>query len=179
MDRISLISEFKKKLTEIGFSYLSYPDNSYLLWWRNYEGRAIKVKLIYSNLADEKLYGSRNGNSVQSIGVFKFRLSPSQNGIEQYILAFENRKLHRTDFVIISSDELRIRLTQKAGNSYSYNRIYVVFWLLEDAFLYNCTSPSVEWEWYFLSLGLNGRMVDGSEWDYSMCLNDWNRLKKD
>jgi hypothetical protein len=49
---------------------------------------------------------------------------------------------------------------------------------MDDKFLYDCTGVGQQWEWYYLSRGLNGRMVDGSVWDYTEYLNDWDRLKR-
>ena len=55
--------------------------------------------------------------------------------------------------------------------------IEMVFWLMPDNHLYETTDIGVEGEWYYLSKGMNGRMADGSYWDYSKFLNDWVRLK--
>ena len=172
-----MIMEFEKKLDEVGVSYQGYPDNFYILRHNNNVGRTFKVKLICSDQADESEYGSRNGNIIESIGVFKFKLSKTENNTDLYILGFTSTTYQRIDFVIISTEELKSRFVKKTRNSTASHRISIVFWLMDDKFLYDCTGVGAQWEWYYLSKGLNGRMVDGTEWDYSEFLNSWNRLK--
>jgi hypothetical protein len=176
MSSFNIKSEFEKKLGELGLSYQGYPDNFYLFRHNNDVSRTFKVKLICSAQADELEHGSRNGNVIQSIGVFKFKLLTADSDTDFYILGFASSNYQRTDFVIIPADDLNRRLIKKSRNSTETHRISIVFWLMDDRFLYDCTGVGIEWEWFYFSKGLNGRMADGSVWDYSEFLNYWDRL---
>lgn len=52
----------------------------------------------------------------------------------------------------------------------------MVFWLMQDGSVYDTTNISVEAEWYFLSKGVNGRMVYGTDSAYTSFLNKWELL---
>jgi hypothetical protein len=177
MDTFTMIMEFKKNLIEHGLSYQVYSDNLYHLHHDGSVGQTIKVKLICSAHADDSEYGSRNGNNIQSIGVFKFKLSSPETDTDFFILGFASTTYQRIDFVIIPTEELKRRFIKKNRNLTANHRISIIFWLMDYRYLYDCTGVGVEWEWYYLSRGLNGRMVDGTEWDYSEFLNVWDRLK--
>jgi hypothetical protein len=176
MGSLTIKSEFEKKLGELGLSYQGYPDNFYLLHHDNNVNRIYEAKLICSDQTDKLEYGSRNGNIVQSIGVFKFKISKADCEPDFYILGFASSNYQRTDFVIIPAEDFNRRLIKKSRYSTASHRISIVFWLMDDRFLYDCTGVGIEWEWFFLSGGLNQRMVDGSTWDYSEFQNDWKRL---
>jgi len=45
-----------------------------------------------------------------------------------------------------------------------------------DGEVYNITDLGCEGRWYLLSVGVNGRMIDGTERDFSKYLNQWNGL---
>jgi hypothetical protein len=176
MGSFSITSDFEKKLDDLGMSYKVYDRNLYLLRHNNDVGRTFKVRLICSDHADELEHGSRNGNNIQSIGVFKFKLLTADSDTDFYILGFSSSSYQRMDFAIIPAEKLKRRVEKKNQISTANHRVSIVFWLMDDRFLYDCTNVGIEWEWFYLSKGLKGRMVDGTEWDYSECLNDWNRL---
>lgn len=95
---------------------------------------------------------------------------------EFLILAFQNKVKQHDEFIIIPTKELKRRLIENNRIPTENQEIEVVFWLMNDRFLYDCTNVGVEWEWFYLSRGVNGRLADCSEWDYSEYLNDWDRL---
>lgn len=47
----------------------------------------------------------------------------------------------------------------------------------DDNKLYDCTNAWIEWEWYYLSKGENGRIADKTDRNYTEFLNNWDRLK--
>ena len=172
----SMISVFEEKLSELGLSYQVYPNDYYLLRHNNDTSRTVKVRLICSDQADESEYGSRNGNIFQSIGVFKFKLSCAETDTDFFILGFESISNQKTDFVIIPTEEIKRRLVKKNRALTANHRISIVFWLMDNRFLYDCSGVGAQWEWFYLSQGVNGRMADGTEWDYSEFLNNWHRI---
>ena len=93
------------------------------------------------------------------------------------ILAFQNTNKHCVDFIIIPTMELMKRLNKENRISTDNHEVEIVFWLMPDNHLYETTDIGVEAEWYYMSKGVNGRMANGTEWDYTEFLNDWGRFK--
>jgi hypothetical protein len=169
-------SEFEKKLSEFGFTYQYKPEGHYILNLKVIINSIIKVYLICSENVDEIKFGSRNGNLIESIGRFKFKFDAEMINSDFVIFAFQNTKRNLIDFVIIPSNELKKRI-MKGDWIHPANHIWEkVYWLMPDNCLYEATNISIEGEWYYLSQGLNGRMIDGTEWDYTEYLNGWDRL---
>lgn len=175
-------TEFEKRLEEHGFSYQRYADDNYSLGFRNGVDRITKVHLICSEPADESVLGSHNGNSVKSIGHFKLSLKGKYINRGFLIFSFQNKRDHFYEYIIIPSFEFKRRITKGNRHLIVNNEIELVFWQMFDAHnnkkLYDCTNISAESEWFYLSLGLYSRMIDGSVWDYSEFLNNWEGLKK-
>jgi len=170
-------TEFEKKQKELGFSYQCDTDGLHILRLNNDPNRIINAQLVLSEPVDEVIQGSRNNNKIQAIGYFKLRIPPENIAPEFLILAFQNISNHCVEFIIIPSKEFKRRLIESDRISTDNQEINLVFWLMPDNHLYECSNIGIEGEWYFLSKGVNGRMADGSVWDYSEFLNDWNRLK--
>ena len=170
-------TEFEKKLKEQSFSYQCHTDGVYFLSQNNDTNSILNVQLILSEPVDEVIHGSRNNNETQAIGYFKLRLPARNNPPKFLILAFQNTSKHCVEFIIIPPQELKKRLVESNRISVVNNKVALLFWLMSDGCIYDCTNISVEGEWYYLSKGLNGRMADGTEWDYADYLNNWDRLK--
>lgn len=45
-------------------------------------------------------------------------------------------------------------------------------WMM-DGRLYDTSNLGLEGEWYYLSEGLGGRMIDQTDWNYTRFLNHW------
>lgn len=170
-------AEFEKKLKELGFSYQCITDGQYILYKNNDTKSIVNAQLIYSEPIGEVIHRSNNGNEIEAIGSFKIKLPNEVKEPYFLILAFQNTSNHIVEFIIIPKIELRRRLKKEDRISKASRKISIVFWLMPDRFLYDCTNVGVEWEWYYLSLGKNGRMVDKTDRNYTEYLNGWNRLK--
>ena len=168
--------DFEKKLLELGLSYSINNEGFYTILKPRDGANLISVRLVSSLPVNKQVYGSKNGNEVQSIGRFKFKLSSS--GLETDILsfAFPNTVKNRVEFIIISSQEFLRRHAQMNPKSVRRKGVEMVFWVMQDGFVYDTTNMSVEAEWYFLSQGVSGRLGDGTVIDYSEYLNSWRRL---
>lgn len=166
-------AEFEKKLSELGFSYLSKPDGLYILRTRNKVDRTLHVQLICSETVDERKYGSHNGNIIETVGLFKFKLNPQRNESDFIVFTFQNSLKHQIENVLVPTEELKRRLI-KGNKIQKENRVYkIVFWLMPDSFIQNSTDIGIEQEWYYLSQGLNGRQADRTKWNYTEFLNGW------
>lgn len=173
--------EFVKKLKEHGFSYQWLHDDFYILSRSDDEGHKIKVQLISAEPVLEVLRMSPNGNKLQAVGSFKLILMNIIKDNDIFIFAFENTTNRCVEFIIISSIEFKRRLTESYRLSTDNPIINIVFWLLADGYndnkLYETTDVGIEWEWYFLSKGEIGRIVDNTDLDYTEFLNNWDKLK--
>jgi len=65
----SMKAEFEKKLSDLGFTYQSNPDDVYILRPNNDFALTLHVQLRCSELVDEIKYGSLNGIEIESIGL--------------------------------------------------------------------------------------------------------------
>jgi len=100
--------------------------------------------LICTEPVDERIYSSRNGNVIVSIGLFKFKLNATKSESDFITFAFQNTIKHRIEFIIIPTEELIHRLT-KENRTLNGNQTHkIVFWLMPDGFIYNCTDIGIE-----------------------------------
>ena len=136
--------EFDKKLAAMGLSYNVHHDVFYTISSLTGRENHSVVRLILSLPVNKQVYGSKNGNEVQAIGRFKFKL-PSL-GIEPDILsfAFQNTVKNRAEFIIIPSQEFLRRHAQMNPKSVRRKGVEMVFWLMEDGFVYDTTNISAE-----------------------------------
>jgi hypothetical protein len=169
--------EFEKKLKEIGFSFQCHTG-LYILSPNNNDSRTINIQLIYSEPVDPLKYGSNNGIEIESIGLYKFKLNPSESQSDFIAFALRNSKKERIEFVIIPTDELNQRLTKEYRTTNGTHKHKIVFWLMPDNCLYDCTNLGIEGEWFYMSKGQNGRLADQTEWNYTEYLNRSDRLKR-
>lgn len=166
--------EFEKKLHEIGLSYSVNNNDTYVITNQNGGGNQIKVQLILSLQTLKGSHDSKNGNNVQAIGIFKIPIFGQESDL--FIFTIQNPIKNKVDFLIIPTDELMCRLVSKNPSSVRHRRTEMVFWVMQDGFVYNTTNISVEAEWYFMSKGIDGRMADETFMDYTKFLNGWHRL---
>lgn len=168
--------EFEKKLSDLGLSYIKHDDDFYAI--TSYKGgeEKLTVQLILSLPADRQVHGSKNGNDIQVIGLFKFKFSSSQRKPDIIVFVFNNERKNKPEFIIISLYELLRRFIKNHPGSKQQGNIEMVFWLMQDGSVYDTTNISVEAEWYFLSKGVNGRMVYGTDSAYTSFLNKWELL---
>ncbi len=166
---------FKKSLNDIGLSPQVVKGNLYNVQKVHEADVYMSIQLVVSGPVDELLHGSHNGNIVRSIGVFKIEILPDLEVPDYYIFHFSSKR-RRADYIIIPSVELKRRLIARKFIPSSKQVIELVFWLMPDLCLYETTDISIEGEWYFMSKGINGRMSDGKDWDYTQFLNSWESL---
>lgn len=171
-------TEFEKKVIELGFSYQCHTNGVYILSQNNDTNSIINAQFIDSEPNEEVIQGSNNGNKIEAIGSFKLKLLSRIKEPNFLFLAFPNTCNHSVEFIILPIKELIRRLVKKNRFAKTSHEISIVFWLMPDRYLYDCTGVGIEWEWYYLSRVKNGRMVDKTDWDYTEYLNNWNGLKK-
>ena len=170
-------AQFEKKLKEKGFSFQCQTDDYYVLRHNHDSTGNVTVQLIYSEISEEVIRISNNGNEIEAIGYFKLKLMNKVNESDILVLTFQNNINRVIEFIIIPRIELIKRLSRENRHSTDTQEIEFVFWLMPGNQLYETTNLGVEGEWYYLSMGLH-RMADQTERDYSEFLNRWDILTK-
>ena len=166
-----------EKLIQLGFNPLDERINNARLFLLVDNSREITIEFIESEQIDELIHSSHNGNEIESIGVFRFIFPLAGNEPDFFIFSFTNPSRSKIEFIIIPSGELIKRLRKKFVLAIN-QEIEIIFWLMPDSCLFESTQTGVEWEWYYLSKGINGRMADGTDWDYTEFHNNWDKLIK-
>jgi hypothetical protein len=172
----TLKKEFEKIIIELGFSFNSSHVGFYILRDENGTFHPITVRLIESKSPNTKIHGSKNGNKIQVIGLFKFKRIKTAPEPDFLIFTFLNPFKTSPEYLIIPEEEFKKRFLNKNLRNRFNKRAEIIFWLMPDGSIFETTHISPEGEWYYLSKGIDGRMADGTDMDYTMFLNIWQRL---
>lgn len=165
---------FLKAVKERDLSVYFHRNNHYILIKGGDSSRIVSVQLVCSMKVNPAVHGSHNGNVTSGIGRFKFTIPKWTDKINFYIFGFTNLE-NKSEFVCIPDEILRSRF-QKLNRINASGKTEMTLWLFSDRTVYDGTNISIEGEWYYLSKGVNGRMMDNTEWDYSEYLNSWDIL---
>jgi hypothetical protein len=164
-------STFEIQLTKQGFLYQETSDEYYNITPKKRISQPINVKLIISKPIRLIIHGSQNGNDLDGIGYFHFTLN-SEHNQDYYIFVFKHIRNGSCQYMIIPTEELRQRLMKNIINYRTGEHLELRLWLMDDN-LYDTTSMGLEGEWYYLSKGQRGRMIDSTLWNYTSFLNNW------
>lgn len=168
---------FLKAVKEHDLSVYFHRNDHYILTKGGDSSRIVSIQLICSTKINPVVHGSSNGNEIDSIGHFKFTIPKWEEHFNFYVFAFVNATKTDSEFVIVSDEVLRSRLDKLNRIPASGEKAELTLWLMPDHCVYDCTNISIEGEWYWHSKGVNGRMADNTEWDYSKHLNNWEEIK--
>ena len=175
MDKQTYITAFKTALKRLNLTIYLQQGNHYILIHGNDSSRIVSVQLI-STTKINSIHKSRNNNSIQSIGHFKFFIPKCEDKINFYAFAFENTLTKEVEFACVSDEVLRSRFGKQNRIPNTRKKAELTLWKMPYNTLYDCTNISAEGEWYYLSKGKGGRMADGGIIDYSKYLNNWDEL---
>ena len=168
--------DFEKKLSQLGLSYSVNCNGNYQI--RSPKGcvNHLKVLLISSLPLNQQIHVSKNGNQIVAIGLFKNQFLTSGFEPDIFVFAFQTPVKSQSEFLIVPTLEFWRRHVEMNSRSVSHKRVVMTIWLFEDGQAYDATHISPEGEWFFLSKGLNGRMADWSDLDYTEYLNSWRSI---
>ena len=166
---------FEEKVLELGF-YFSRQQGGFYVLFEPTMKHFLDVRLMVSQHPNLIIHGSKNGLNIQAIGLFKFIYPDPYNIPEFFIFSFENPSKSQIEYLIIPESVLGNRIFDKNHRTTHNKCVEMVFWFMSDRFVYNASHLSVEGEWYFLSIGANGRMADGTNLDFTSFLNNWGQL---
>lgn len=170
-------TSFLTALKANGLTVYVSKNNFYILIKGNDSQRIVAVEFVTSFRVNPKIQGSLNGNVLNGIGQFKFTIPKWEEKISHYIFAFLNYRDHEIEYVIVPDEVLRARLKNREHFPEKGKKAELVLWLMEDHCVFDVTHISGgEGEWFMLSKGVNGRMADGTDLDYTKHLDNWNIL---
>jgi len=164
-------SEFESKLKRKGYTYYINPDGYYKISSINRITLPIKVQLVESKPINNILHGSQNGNEIDAIGYFRFNLATAEKP-DIVIFVFERLRDNSLVYMIIPAQTLRERLEKNQIRSLSKEYFELKLWLM-DGQLYDTTNFGLEAEWFYLSDGKGGKMIEPTIWNYTSFLNNW------
>lgn len=164
---------FIERLREHNLNVYFVRNNYFILIYGNDSSRIVNVELITSTKIIPEIHGSLNDNSLQGIGHFKFTIPKWEDKIHYYAFAFLNIENRNIEYVIVKDEVLRSRFKNQNRIPIASKKAELTLWLMHNRQVYDSTNISLEGEWYFMSSGMGGRMADGSDWDYTACLNNW------
>ncbi len=163
--------EFEKELTKQGFVFFENSEGYYNITPKHRIVLPMTVQLVISKPVNHVYHGSQNGNEIDGIGYFLFSLN-SEHPPEYFVFAFQHLRDDSTQYMIISTEVLRKRLMKNMIRYRNGEHIELKLWLM-DGSVYNCSTMSLESEWYYLSKGRGGRMIDSTIWNYTRFWNNW------
>ena len=169
-----LITEsFRRDLVNHGFTSITEIDDLYTFVHIDFPNQIKTIQILQSLPIDARYHGSHNNNEIQSIG--RFRL-PHSNGHGQpdfFVLPFQDDSNHEILFANIPSKVLIDKISSEKRSHLKLIESDIIFWLMPDHCLYECSRISGEGEWFFLSKGGSKRMADGTVLDYSSFVDNW------
>lgn len=143
---------------------------------QNHSGRFVTAQYLMSLPVNRNIYGSKNNTPIDTVARFLIPNLGMKSPPNFFILPFHNPKRGKLDFAVVPSQIVIERKFNKHQSNLDNTLVEIVFWLLDDDCLYDCTNISIEGEWFFLSKGRNGRMADYTERNYTPFLNNWRQL---
>lgn len=171
MNEYSMKSEFEKELSKQGYLFQKTSEGYYNIKPKNRIIQPISVELVVSKPVKQIIHGSQNGNELDGIGYFLFSLT-SVHPSEYFVFAFKHLRNDSSHYMIIPTKELRRRLKKNMIRYRNGENLELRLWLM-DEHLYDTTNLGLEGEYYNLSKGRGGRIIDQTVWNYSRFWNNW------
>ena len=163
--------EFENELSKQGFLFQKSSDGYYNITPKNRIVLPTTVQLVISKPINPIYHGSQNGNELDGIGYFIFSFN-SEDNPDNFVFSFKHLKNDMTQYMIIPTEELKERLSKNIIRYMNGKNLELRLWLMDDR-VYSTTHLGLEGEFYYLSKGIGGRMIDVTYWDYTSFLNNW------
>jgi hypothetical protein len=178
MDRYNqnLIEVLKRHLSDNDIDIASENEGYFELFHFSKPDVIITIQYVMSLPVNKHFHGSGNNTEIDTIARFEVPDIENKSTPNFYIFPIHNTKRGMLNFAVVPSHIVIERTHLRHKNDLIKSSNEIVFWLLPDYNLYNCTNVSAEWEWYFLSKGTNVRMADDTDWNYTCFLNNWKLL---
>ena len=158
---ITIVSESK------GYLEFSHPNLPVVI---------ITAQYVMSLPVNKYFHGSSNNIEIDTIARFEVRDIENKSTPNFFVFPIHNTKRGKLNFAVVPSQTVIERTHLRHKNDLIKSPNEIVFWLMPDDCLYDCTNVSAEGEWFFLSKGANGRIADDTDWNYTPFLNNWQLL---
>jgi hypothetical protein len=172
MDKL-IIDSLKRNLVNHWFTLISETNDLYIFAHLDFPNQLKTAQLLKSLPIDVRYHGSHNNNEIQSIGRFRLPHSKEHRQPDFFILPFHDDSNHQVLFANIPSKVLIDKISSEQRSHLKLIKSDIIFWLMPDNCLYECSRISGEGEWFFISKGGSKRMADGTVLDYSSFVDNW------
>jgi hypothetical protein len=172
MDKL-ITESFRRNLVNHGFTLIGETDYLYTFAHFDFPNQIKTAHLLQSLPIDVRYHGSHNNNEIQSIGRFRLPQSERYERPDFFVLPFCNDSNHQVFFANIPCQLLIDKISSEQRSHLKLIHSDIIFWLMPDHCLYECTRISGEGEWFFLSKGESKRMSDDTVLDYSSFIDNW------
>ncbi len=162
-------------INENGFTILFEGEDDYYLVQKDVESETISMQLILPDKVEISKQ-SDDQNDITSMNYLNLHVPIGEKYPDFFILALDNAGANRPEFIIIPFIPLYEKLFY-LGIAL-VRKVCLSFIVYSDGKAFNITSLSYEGRWFLLGKGLRGRMADGSVFDFSGWLNNWNVLSQ-
>lgn len=172
----NLIGILNRYLSDNDISINSETDGFFELTHTSHPNRIIAAQYVRSLPVNKYFHGSSNNTEIDTISRFQLSQYDEKSIPNFFVFPIHNTIKGKLNFALVPRQIVIERTRTRHQNDLTKSPNEIVFWLLPDQYLYECTNVSAEWEWYFLSKGANGRMADDTDWNYTPFLNNWQLL---
>lgn len=172
MDKL-ITDSFERDLVAHGFTLISETDYLFTFAHLDFPNQLKTAQLLHTLSIDVRYHGSHNNTEIQSIGRFRLPHSEGNERPDFIALPFCNASNHQVHFANIPWYELIDKISSVQRSHLNLINSDIIFWLMPDHCLYECSRKSPEFEWFFLSKGGSKRMADGTIFDYSSFIDNW------
>lgn len=172
----NLIEILKRYLADNNINIVSENEGYLELTHPSVPNKIITAQYVISSPIDKNIHVSKNNTPIDTGARFLMPDLERNSPPRFFIFPFHNPKRETLNFAVVPSQILIERTHNKFKTDITKPTFELVFWLMLDDCLYDCTNISVEGEWFFLSKGINGRMADDTDRNYTSFLNNWQSL---
>lgn len=164
---------FEKDLVAHGFTLISGTNDLYTFAHLDFPNQLKTAQLLHSLPIDVRYHGSHNNTEIQSIVRFRLPQSEGHERPDFFVLPFYNDSNQQVLFANIPCQVLIVKISSEQRRHLNLINSDIIFWLMPDHCLYECSQISFEGEWFFLTKGGNKRMADDTVLDYSSFVGNW------
>lgn len=172
----NLIGILKRYLSDNDITIASENKGSFELFHFSKPDVFVTTQYVMSLPVNKHFHGSSNNTEIDTIARFEVPDIENMSAPNLYIFPIHNTKRGKLNFAVVPSQIVIERTRTKHQNDLIKRPLDVIFWLMPDDCLYDCANISAEGEWFFLSKGINRRMADDTDLNYTPFLNNWKLL---
>jgi hypothetical protein len=169
----NLIRILKRYLVDNDITIVSENEGSFELFHFSKPKKVITIQYVMSLPVNKHFHGSSNNTEIDTIARFEVPDVEMKSPPNFFVFPIHNTTRGKLNFAIVPSQTVIERTHLRHKNDLIKSPNEIVFWLMPDDCLFDCTNISAEGEWFFMSKGIKGRMADNTDSNYTPFLNNW------